>query len=242
MQISDLINIIFPLNVGVFKDSTKKSIKTIFCGTGFIYESKKKLYLVTALNVVTGRNIITGSFITQNEYMPDVIFIKTPSAGKKKQQSIILNLYDENDNPCWLIHPKYKRNLDIAVIPLENIPPNLQPLNLFNDEKSNSLNNIKIIGYPLFLAENDKGTNPVLETVSIVNDCKKIFYIDNISQKGMFGAPVFDYEECLDSVFIRFLGICSGNEKAENKSPLPVWKTELLEDIIKSGIKDSSYL
>ncbi len=247
MKLNDTLSPICPLDVCIFKNNEQKTKQTLFCATGFIYKKNKNLYFVTGLNVVTGRDISTGIFKTKGNYLPDVISVFVPSIQQKKQNkptlpSFELQLYDTDNNPIWLIHPLYKRSVDIAVIPLAQYVSDLNPINDISDESVVFSDTFKIIGYPLFATNTDDKTKPLWIDVSLYKNDKQTFYIENTPRLGMFGAPVFAYEECLDSIFIKFLGIFSGKSSNENDSPLPVWKKELLDEIIQKGIKDSSYL
>lgn len=216
--------------------------------TGFIYKKANRMYLVTNLHVVSGVNVVTGKILDPMANIPE--FVKTVSSvyddktGQiRKGVSITISLYDNTMLPLWLIHPKYKRNVDIAVIPINFN----EPINLFaiTDVESIETNisvadDVFVVGYPLALGTNETQDLPIWKRASIASepdvnyftDGRKAFIVDGTTRAGMSGAPVFFYNNfsqtnlqdggfCFNMSPKRsfcFLGIYSGRLRG-NSSP-----------------------
>ena len=216
--------------------------------TGFIYNRNNKQYLVTNLHVVSGRDIYSGKILDIYQAIPELLMsfpsLYEPKTGRIEKTSLYLKkfLYDQNDVPLWLIHPNYKRNIDIAILPLDKLNP---PINFFaiNDvpcinTKISVADDVFVVGYPLALGTNENKDFPIWKRASIAsepsinyfNDGRKAFVIDGTTREGMSGSPVFFYSnftqsstqdggKCFSMSLQRtfnFLGIYSGRLRGNN--------------------------
>ena len=243
----DLLSLsIYPLDACITQgEYTDK--RSLYCVSGFIYKKDNKAYLVTSLNAVIGRDIVTGEFKNKNFYIPDILqtqILLYDDQRKivKSRIQLILNLYDDENNPTWYIHPKYKRMIDIAVFELDLSVDNLVALTdvcLVNEPKSDK---VSVVGYPLFPMVEEDTSKPVLKNGSIVAENKDKFFLAGIDRVGMSGSPVFSSIESENPW--SFLGVYSGktfsnvNMNIENE---PVWKSKFIDEIIEAQQKDLSY-
>lgn len=179
--------------------------------TGFIYKRNGKQYLITNLHVVSGRDIYSEKILDIHQAIPELLIsfpsLYDPKTGIIEKQSLHLKsiLYDQNNIPLWLIHPNYKRGIDIAVLPLENLNP---PVNFWAINDIQSVNtkisvtdDVFVVGYPLALGTNENKDFPIWKRASIAsepsinyfNDGRKAFVIDGTTREGMSGSPVVFY-------------------------------------------------
>ena len=238
--------------------------------TGFIYKRNGKQYLITNLHVVSGRDPCTGKILDIHKAIPELL-ISFPSLYEPKTriiektaQYLTSKLYDKNNIPLWLIHPNYKRSIDIAVLPLYNLNP---PVNFFaiNDIQSidtrvSVADDIFVVGYPLALGTNENKDFPIWKRASIAsepsinyfNDGRKAFVIDGTTREGMSGSPVFFYSNLTQTstqdggMFFgmspqrafNFLGIYSGRLKGHNINDDTIEKESFLGLVWKRELID----
>lgn len=215
-------------------------------GTGFYYESMNDYYLVTNRHIV------------RHEYgvSPDEIRIKyraEDSVERPKPQWI--DLFDDDNDPRWYEHPA-DPTPDLAVVPLE----------LDLDETSSKAfsadfavpDQIKIcggdgaviIGYPYDVLDQENSL-PVMRSAVIASpyganyNGKPLFLVDSLTQPGASGSPVitssanmyFDQKDNRVPGGESLLGVLSGSViEEENMGLYRVWYSELIEEIIQSGV------
>lgn len=274
------INIIslssYLLNLYIIDKSNTDNLIKRSSATGFIYKKSDKRYLVTNLHVASGRNLNTGEKMDNMNVVPEIIKASLSVYDKEKNRVIknshmVLPLYDSQGNPTWMVHPKYGRKVDVAVIPI-NFDKHV---NLFaiNDVESIAVNmsvadDVFVLGYPLALGTNEAQDLPIWKRASIAsepnvnyfNDGRAAFIIDGTTRSGMSGSPVFFYNNfsktnledggvCFSMSPERcfcFLGVYSGrlcgSTKDDNESFLGiVWKKELIDEIIEGNVYDDRY-
>lgn len=258
------------------KDKTNHN-KTITLGeaTGFVYKKNGKQYLVTNLHVISGRNHHTGEILDIHQAIPEFLILypsfydKESREIRKTFKSLIFNLYDGNNMPTWLIHPNHKRNIDIAVLPLNNLSDILFAINDIPcvNAEIQIADDVFVIGYPLALGTNENKIFPIWKRASIAsepsvnyfNDDRKAFVIDGTTRSGMSGSPVFFYSNFTKTLTqnggisfnmslerdFTFLGIYSGRligKQSNDESFLGlVWKKELIDEIIDGNVGDDAY-
>ena len=134
--ISNFLSLRFQLN-GDFIRRDDGSVY-ITNATGFLYRKNDDYYLITNLHVVSGRNIFTQQPLDQNGALPmQISFIPSVinNAGcisKKINFELVSPLYDDQNVPLWLVHPRFKRTVDIAVLPIKLIKTPLQADEMFH--------------------------------------------------------------------------------------------------------------
>ncbi|MBP3616347.1 MAG: trypsin-like peptidase domain-containing protein [Alphaproteobacteria bacterium] len=240
--------------------------------TGFIYNRNGKQYLITNLHVTSGRNICTGEIENSKGAVPDLIKFQVSVCNSYNEQTKIVQkngvlsvvLYDQSKMPLWLIHPSYKRNVDIAVLPLDNLNP---PVNFLaiNDIQSietkvSVADDVFVVGYPLALGTNENKDFPIWKRASIAsepsinyfNDGRKAFVIDGTTREGMSGSPVVFYSNFTQTstqdggvcfgmsprrVF-NFLGIYSGRLYGRNINNEKIEKESFLGLVWKRELID----
>lgn len=238
--------------------------------TGFIYKRNEKQYLITNLHVISGRDPCTGEILDIHKAIPELLrsfpSLYEQKTGRIAKTSLYLDcwLYDQNNIPLWLIHPSYKRNVDIAVLPLDNLNP---PVNFWaiNDIQSietkvSVADDVFVVGYPLALGTNENKEFPIWKRASIAsepsinyfNDGRKAFVIDGTTRKGMSGSPVFFYSNftqistqdggvCFGispQRAFNFLGVYSGRLKGNNISNDTIEKESFLGLVWKKELID----
>ncbi len=251
------------------KDANSGELIQLSSATGFFYKRNNEQYFVTNLHVVSGRDIFTEQPENKNGALPEII--KSNCALYYDSEKRIdggyyvhISLYDNYNNPVWLVHPKYKRDVDLAIIKIKN--------NLFclNDIPSDNVeigvaDEVFVIGYPLALGSNENRNIPIWKratiasepTIPYFNDGRKTFVIDATTRPGMSGSPVFAYSHFATSYDnegmsfsmspqrrFSFLGVYSGRLRnrgnAESFLGL-VWKKELIDEIIDGNVRDELY-
>ena len=238
--------------------------------TGFIYNRNNQQYLVTNLHVTSGRNIDTGKILDIHGAVPEFIQAQISICDEKtnivqKVGKLTLNLYDTNNMPLWLVHPIYKRNVDIAIVPI--LLQNEQPFLFFAindieiiDTKVSVADDVFVVGYPLALGTNENKDLPIWKRASIAsepsinyfNDGRKAFVIDGTTRDGMSGSPVFFYSNLAITSTqdggvsvsmskqrtFNFLGIYSGRLQSCNKNNEPIEKESFLGLVWKKELID----
>ena len=238
--------------------------------TGFIYKRNGKQYLITNLHVVSGRNPCTGKILDIHKAIPELLrsfpSLYEQKTGRIEKISLYLDcrLYDQNNIPLWLIHPNYKRGIDIAVLPLENLNP---PVNFWAINDIQSVNtkisvtdDVFVVGFPLALGTNENKDFPIWKRASIAsepsinyfNDDRKAFVIDGTTREGMSGSPVVFYSNFTQTstqdggvcfgmspqrVF-NFLGIYSGRLYGRNINNETIEKESFLGLVWKRELID----
>lgn len=238
--------------------------------TGFIYKRNGKQYLITNLHVVSGRDSCTGKILDIHKAIPELLrllpSLYEQNTGRIEKTSLYLycRLYDQNNIPLWLIHPNYKRGIDIAVLPLENLNP---PVNFLAINDIQSVNtkisvtdDVFVVGFPLALGTNENKEFPIWKRASIAsepsinyfNDGRKAFVIDGTTRKGMSGSPVVFYSNftrastqdggvrfgMFPQRVFNFLGVYSGRLKGNNISNDTIEKESFLGLVWKRELID----
>lgn len=233
-------------------------------GTAFVYEFKKKYYLITNWHNVTGINPITKKPIGNNAGIPDAIefYLLIQKEPFLKWGKFKLHLYEEN-KAKWFTHPTHKENVDVVAIELE-IPNDfigiIQPINniKFDALKLEIADDIFILGYPYSF--NGGGKFPIWKRGSVATEpdidyenLPKIF-VDTASKSGMSGSPVIFRRDGIHGAINNiltadtilgeiqgFVGIYSGRITGDSDLDAQlgiVWKAEVIEEIIKGNMKD----
>lgn len=245
--------------------------------TGFIYKKNQKQYLVTNLHVLSGRNINTEKIESTSGAIPEYIemsfstFDDTSKIVEKQESFLRIQLYNQEHQPRWLIHPIYKRKVDISVICLDlDASINLFAINDIQETQTHIsiADDIFVIGYPLSLGTNENKAFPIWKNATIASepsinyftDGRKTFVIDGTTRAGMSGSPVIRYSHfiynkdkdginfgmCPQCTF-SFLGVYSGrlHGKTDNSNVESflglVWKKELIDEIIDANVLDKQY-
>jgi hypothetical protein len=233
--------------------------------TGFIWEESGRSYLVTNWHVVTAKDPLTGKHLSPTAAEPDRLRIlwhkrtdvSADSTGPRVQLEETLR--DDANRPRWLVHPRYGKKVDVAVIPV-SVSDDMQlfPINkLKSDDLAVAVGmDVFIIGYPYGLGA---GELPVWKRGSIASepemltDAQQHVLIDTASRPGMSGAPVIrrTYGSHLmkngssmmgDPAKTQFLGVYSG--RLTSTDPLDaqlgmMWPAALLSEIIAGNMRDN---
>ena len=112
-----------------------------------------------------------------------------------------ISLYEDPDNlkPVWYEHPRLKKQIDIAVIPLpiKTLPLMYKPITSnwpADDVIPEAGMDIFILGFPLSIHANRlpiwKRGSIACEPTLLIDKVPK-FYIDSATRSGMSGSPVF---------------------------------------------------
>lgn len=199
------------LNPCIVDKTNSEHLLTLANATGFVYKRNEKQYLVTNLHITSGRDIYSGKILDIHKAIPEFLIL-FPSLYEKntgliEKTSLYLTnyLYDKNNKPLWLIHPQYKRSIDIAVLPLDNLNPPVNFLAINDIQNVNTkvavADDVFVVGYPLALGTNENKDFPIWKRASIASepsinyfsDGRKAFVIDGTTREGMSGSPVVFY-------------------------------------------------
>lgn len=261
------------LNIGIINDN---ELYHLSYATGFIYKHNNIQYLVTNLHVLSGRDIFTGEIESKTGGVPNFLSF-TPSLYIEEQNKIIkdignkinCNLYDADNKPLWFIHPKYKRNVDIAVLSLRDINVNLFAITDLGNYSTdlNITDDVFVIGYPLALGTNENKNFPIWKSAVVASepcidyfiDGREAFIIDGTTRSGMSGSPVIRYSNFIEThkndgthsfgmmshKVCNFLGIYSGRLRGATTDESflgVVWKKSLIIEIINAKYRDLEYI
>lgn len=179
--------------------------------TAFFYKRDQNwIYIVTNWHIVTGRDTQEPKY-SKTGAIPTKIELKLHrNVGEKmismsQKESFLLDLNDENGcSARWLEHPKWRHNVDIAIIRIKNEDNFFEKFTCyFLDEYQNFerrydpsvMDDVFVIGYPWGLAGGD-GVLPLYKRGSVSSDPvvghKNLprFLIDCNTTSGMSGSPV----------------------------------------------------
>ena len=118
-----------------------------------------------------------------------------------------IELYNDMDEKIWYEHPKYKNDVDVVLIPLEEHSQHLDYKECFNVCSNYNLfvtEPVFVLGYPLgYIVKNKLGPHAVWTSGTVASDPslsieingKKLpaFLIDSKTRKGQSGSPVIYY-------------------------------------------------
>lgn len=219
--------------------------KCLYISSGFLYRKGTNFYFITALSTVLGRNVPNGEFKFNKKQIPDSIqtnfsvFKEDLISINRRIFPIKISIYNNNFEPNFFIHPTYKKEVDIAVFPIDIKGIDFVALNDFDTIYKSATQDIFVVGYPLFPNKTDDKNTPVFKMGQITQERKNIFIINNINRIGLFGSAVFEKTDLNENAFC-FLGLCSGCESLNTKNhPTLVWKKTLIEEIILGQHKES---
>jgi hypothetical protein len=247
--------------ITMYFDETRQKLAS---ATGFIYERNEKLYLITNWHNVTGKNPITKDPLGNNGGIPDVLVftLLTAKTDKIEWKNFEINLYDNNKNAEWLVHPVHNELVDVIALEIEfddEFDGVFRPLNKipFDNYKIEVSDDVYILGFPYEL--NGGGYFPIWKRASIASEpdidydgLPKIF-VDTASRSGMSGSPVIyrrtgihntdNGQLTLKTVIGTiqgFVGVYSGRiGKSELDAQLGVvWKKEVIDEIIDGNTTD----
>ena len=248
--------------ITMYFDETQQKLAS---GTGFIYERKEKLYLITNWHNVTGLNPITKEQIGNHGGIPDVIVLtlQTQKEPHIEWGNFPIDLYDKDKKADWLVHPEHKELVDVVAIEIEfdeDFKGIFRPINKikFDEFKLEISDDVFIIGFPYELKGG--GHFPIWKRGSVATepdiDYERLpkMFVDTASRPGMSGSPVIfrrtgihgakNGELKPDSIIgtiQNFVGIYSGRVlgKTELEAQLGiVWKKEVIDEIIDGNTKD----
>jgi hypothetical protein len=237
-------------------------------GTGFIYQSSGKYYLVTNWHNVAGRNPITGQCLSESLAVPDLIstmFRLKAQPANCKREGIPLYRDEHLNEPVWYEHPKHGKAVDVVAIPLpEAIEAEykLFPLNNVDFDtayKEEVADDAFVVGYPF--SDTTYLQLPIWKRASVASepdvdvDHLPKLLIDTATRPGLSGSPVImqrvgihgmkDGKMDGNTIIGRirnFLGVYSGRIGAhEVKAQLGiVWKARVIQEIIDGQVPGSS--
>jgi hypothetical protein len=229
-------------------------------GTGFVWKARDQHYLVTNWHVLSMCDFFTRANLRKDAGRPNILRtlfnIQTGSFDKQRWD---INIWDENDKPLWLVHPR--RGVDIAVLPLPPRPPGLivalYPLNVLANTKLRIEVGMEvfILGYPFKI---ELPAYPVWKRGSIASEPQLVGFRDNYilvdtaSRPGMSGAPVIrrSWSGHLvepgialqpDMPLSKFIGVYSGRVPTDHPHEAQiglVWGGSFIDEIIAGNVRD----
>lgn len=225
--------------------------------TGFFLRTTDgQSYLVTNWHVVTGINPMTGRHLSTTNAEPNQLEFDVFVMGDSRRRGQrLVALYDENERPRWLEHPRWGRQLDVVCVPIEVPRAEVHPLNELNFDPIRlgvGLDTF-ILGYPLGLGADRL---PIWKRASIASEPTvdleglPLMYVDTASATGMSGSPVIIRTTSGDmddgtfrvafNVMNRLVGVYSGRQPVGERLEAQlgrVWKTDALLQIIDNGVR-----
>lgn len=226
-------------------------------GTGSIWKSNSRTFLVTNWHNVTGRHRETGRHLSNTAAEPDGIKVFVHSRfGAGIYEHKVLPLFDEQGNKLWLEHPSDK-SIDLVAIPID-IGFN-DKVTFVNELPTEQLvtaigADLFIVGYPFKM---DVIGLPVWKRATLASEPnlervtgKKMFFVDTATRSGMSGSLVFRREVgswttedgttkmTAGSVASKLLGIYSGRLGANMDGDAQlgiVWPTRFVVEILTAS-------
>lgn len=227
--------------------------------TGFFFEEKDKVYLVSNWHVLAGRDPSNGQPRHSSGAVPDeiVLPIHKDSIGTFLKK-IKISLYDDDGNAKWIQHPVHGQNVDVAVTDPVILPYGAKHYPLpYRGESTDMIigvgQELYILGFPKNISAQQ--ILPVWKRASIASEPDldafglPQFLVDTATREGMSGAPVIaraygGYPTAntafkVQQIATKFLGIYSGRYGASDiEAQLGrVWWKNNIEEIVKGGIK-----
>lgn len=232
--------------------------------TAFVWVQNDVHYLITNWHVATMVDPNTGRNLHDQAARPDAFraqFNTQQLIWEKVSKDV--PLYDNDERPLWLVHPVYRRKVDVIALPLA--PPDKGtdycPINRLSRESELLLAigmDVFVLGYP-FGAE--APGFPVWKRGSIASEpelaplTNNYFLVDTSSRPGMSGGPVIrrswgihvkeqDAVSMTGGSETKFVGVYSGRLKT--KDPLEVqlgmaWPAALISEIIMGNTRDEPF-
>jgi hypothetical protein len=217
-------------------------------GTGFVWKTEEKHYLITNWHNLAGQNPFNGTHLNVGGRTPDKVriypAILSDLEGGRKQivrEQIELTLFQDFHKPFWLQHQFFSDlKIDIAVLELPNEKKEYEAINTVSYQKlyTHVGSDVFIVGYPF--SEFDEIKFPLWKKGSLASEPlsgwnrKPAFLIDAASRPGMSGSPVFrrvygpaavstgngdELTINLDSVVAsEFVGVYAGHLSVKNES------------------------
>lgn len=232
--------------------------------TGFVYQKNSKNYLITNWHCFTGKNPETkqplkGDFVLLAKVQVPFHKTKEPCITWEKHS---FDLIDNETNPRWLVHPKYKEKVDVIALEIK-VPEGIfiYPINQqdFENFDPRIADDVFILGFPY----NFKGGGnfPIWKRASIATEpgidynLKPQFLVDTASREGMSGAPVIFRRDGIhglingmpkdDTIFgeiQNFIGVYSGRYTGDTEFDAQlgiVWKKSVIDEIISGNVIDT---
>lgn len=244
-------------------DDSEDSGNQIATATGFIYKRNGMVYLITNWHVVNERDFWDKRRKHSERHPTHVLFTPSFSTSEtnvvKDNRAILLELYDSVGNPKWLVHPKWKNDIDTIAIPIGPIS-NYADLYAINDAPQALHMNLSVtdelfvIGYPYGQGSDQKGTLPIWKKCTVasepemefLSDKRPTFLIDGITNPSMSGSPVIRFIKgsintpnglIITQPGIELCGVYSGRIYANDD---PVGEKNVLDfDKIKEELKEN---
>lgn len=246
----------------------------IATATGFLYKRNGLAYLITNWHVVNERDFWEKKEKRSERHPTHVLFTPSFSTSDtrvvKDTRAIKLALYDDFGNPQWLVHPKWKNDIDIVAIP---IPPTMN----FGENKYEDLlainelystvqldlsvtDELFVIGYPYGLGSDQKGTLPIWKKSTVASEPEMpylrngqpTFLIDGITNPSMSGSPVIRHLKgtvntnngiLLGASGIILAGVYSGriSSQIEGLQKCKLDFSKIIEELNKNDCMDFKY-
>ncbi len=227
-------------------------------GTGFFWQDKDAIYLITNWHNVTGVNPENNKMM--DCFIPNAIeftyfFEPAEMPGMIGSDKATIHLYAD-EVPQWLEHPK-GRHVDCVAIPLPILPEmRFRNMPMNSHDWVGSLTptigeECFIIGYPKGMA--GSANTPIWKRGSIASEPrldlegKPLLLVDTATRKGMSGSPVFirhhgyhapgkDIGNAIFGTVENFLGIYSGRIGDDELGVQlgRVWKRAVIDEIISA--------
>lgn len=248
-QQTAIADFVYPIDACIINNEAKTQ-KSLFASTGFLYRLGCDFYFITTLSTVLGREVPTGEFKLKSKLLPTTlktnlsIYEDDLVHIKRRAHPILINIYDDDLNPLFYIHPKLKKEVDLAVFPIRANGIDLVALNDFDTKQETNCQTVCLAGYPLYPQQNEDKTKPVFQEKKITQIGKNIFTIEDTDRIGMYGAAVFEAFNDPSERSFSFLGVYSG------LSPIPslnakkksfVWKKSFINEIIDARYTEASF-
>jgi len=220
---------------------TKETGIEMGAGTGFFCSYNTKLYLITNFHILSGLNPKTRETLHPRGCVPgkiEFVFDAVKQIGenefKEYRSKLVIQLFDNKDNPIWKEHPTEKFCDVVAIELSEDLLKSIAKgytiksidlhRELSHPVKLGIMDQMFITGFPLNI-KNSLSRYPIYKLGTVASEPEDIhnglrFYVDSKTKSGMSGSPVIQKEEgeftdngpnlLFSKNRINFIGIYSG--------------------------------
>lgn len=244
-------------NIALIRDDPNFHIAK---ATAFLYRYESTYWLITNHHNFSGVNMVTRRRIDDWKGSPLKYILPIPMDGKiPRRESAIFDLYTD-ETPNWFIHPEFGYEVDVVAMPLgfkdDQRPVAINdPGMLTATQRLRVSDDVFVIGYPGVHKDSRlESSFPIWKRASIAFEPDldsgglPRMYVDTASRPGMSGSPVLLkcqetinnaglYDYSLAGVYSGRLGSGTGLDTQLGI----VWKTSVIEEIIRGNKKDELF-
>jgi len=258
------------ISISATRDTTTSPVQqlSIIDGTGFIVQFAGAFYLITNWHIATGRNPLSGANLNSYDALPERLsgwlhLDHQDEPGKLGWHAWSWDLYDENGQALWYVHPEFGKNVDVIALPVDpsasivsghdratmffpySLDPAPRPAALYPTA------DVSVVGFPAGVTVGGKlpvwtrGTVATEPAAPI--DGLPAFLVDARTRPGQSGSPVIGYwigprvlangTTYVGGEEWELFGVYSGRTSTDSDLG-KVWRREAVRQILEGATRD----